>query len=128
MSIFDDCNISNDKSWFIQKRATFTFTYLLTDEAGLAIDLTGCVASAQIREQPTSTISLLDLTAGNGRIIVTPLLGRIDIKILASDTATLTFGGAIADVFLNNSTTGDAIKIPNNDFIEVRTIEAVTQI
>lgn len=54
------------------------------------INLTGAVVAIQFRDKPDGLL-LANLTVLNGGLVVTPLLGQIDIYITAAQTAAYTF-------------------------------------
>lgn len=62
------------------------------------MDLTGYVARMQIRKTIESPHILLELTTENTRITITPLTGRLDLVIGATDTAGLDFTTAVYDL------------------------------
>lgn len=55
------------------------------------VDLAGYSGEMQIREAPQSTTVLLLLTVANGRVIIDNAAKTITLKILAVDTAAITF-------------------------------------
>jgi DNA-binding IclR family transcriptional regulator len=63
---------------------TWTRAWLLTDEAGAAIDLTGATARLQVRDQAGSVVVSASTT--DGRITITPAAGRIDMTVPYSAT------------------------------------------
>lgn len=77
----------------IQQGATFTLAITWRDGDGVAIPLTGYTAAMQVRASYTATDKLVDITdssSSQGQITLGGAEGTIDIKILASHTATLT--------------------------------------
>jgi DNA-binding IclR family transcriptional regulator len=63
---------------------TWTRAWLLTDEAGAAIDLTGATARLQVRDQAGNVVVSASTT--DGRITITPAAGRIDMTVPYSAT------------------------------------------
>ena len=85
----------------IEQGATYNLSFLYQDENGDAINLTGMTARMQLRRQFASDTALLSLTTENGRITITPLEGKIELYIGATDTALLT-GSGVYDFELVN--------------------------
>lgn len=62
------------------------------------IDLTGCTARMQVREEVESAAVLLELTTENGRIALGGTAGTMDLLIDAGTTAAITWGGGVWDL------------------------------
>lgn len=62
------------------------------------VDLTGCTARAQIREEVDSPEILLELTTENGRIELGGTAGTIRILIDAATTAAMTWESGVYDL------------------------------
>lgn len=76
----------------IDQGATFdkTFTWKTgTKTNAVPVDLTGCKARAQIREELESDAVLLELTTENQRIVLGGPTGEIRLLVKATDTAAL---------------------------------------
>jgi DNA-binding IclR family transcriptional regulator len=58
---------------------TWTRAWLLTDEAGASIDLTGATARLQVRDQTGAVV--ISASTTDGRITITPAQGRIDMTV-----------------------------------------------
>ncbi len=56
---------------------------------GVAVNLTGYTARAQVRSTWDSATKLLDLNTGNGKIVITPASGLVELAVAASDTSAL---------------------------------------
>ncbi|CAM4266416.1 Phage tail protein [Comamonas aquatilis] len=85
----------------IDQGATFdkTFTWKTGTKANaVPVDLTGCKARAQFREDIESDVVLLELTTENNRIVLGGPTGEIRILISATDTAALRWTGAVFDL------------------------------
>lgn len=82
----------------IEKGATYAHTLFWKDAANLAIDLTGCTAKMHVRDTVDAVQVLLELSTVNTRIIITPLLGRIDLYISDEDTTLLVGLGGVYDL------------------------------
>jgi len=94
----------------IEKGATYRHTLFWKDSANTAINLTGCTARIQVRESIDSPIVIVELSTSNNRIIITPLLGKIDLYISSADTSALVGFGGVYDmeVYFSN---GDVIRL-----------------
>ena len=62
------------------------------------IDLTGCTARMQVREEVESTAVLLELTTENGRIALGGTAGTVELLVDADTTAAITWGGGAWDL------------------------------
>ena len=87
----------------IEKGATFYKTWLYKDSDLVAISLSGYEARMQIRERKTSTSFLVELTSAPAAGITledAAETGRIDVRIGADVTDTLTFNTGVYDLEL----------------------------
>lgn len=82
----------------IYQGATFRRRLRWMDAARQPIDLTGCTARMQIREEVDATAVLLGLTTENARIALGGAAGTIDLTIAATDTAALTWPAGVWDL------------------------------
>jgi hypothetical protein len=83
----------------IKQGATFTRTILWEDAAGYPFDMTGWTAKLQIRAGYSSISPLLTLTSSPAAgIVITPLIGQIDITITAAQSATIQQDRAVYDI------------------------------
>ncbi len=85
----------------IEQGATFRHALVVKQGTGTSApvaNLTGYTARMQIRTEVESSQVLIALTTENGRITITPLDGRIDLTISATDTAALNFESGVHDV------------------------------
>jgi hypothetical protein len=86
----------------IDQGATFNkkFTWMTGANKATAVpvDLTGCKARAQFREELESGVVLLELTTENQRIVLGALTGDIRLVISATDTAALDWTTAVYDL------------------------------
>ncbi|SOE35305.1 hypothetical protein [Delftia acidovorans] len=62
------------------------------------IDLTGCTARMQVREEVESTAVLLELTTENDRLVLGGTAGTVDLLVDASTTATITWSSGVHDL------------------------------
>ncbi len=60
----------------------------------------GCIAAMQLRATIDSAEIISTLTTENGKIIIDPVTGNIELKIPASETETFTFAKAVYDLEL----------------------------
>jgi hypothetical protein len=82
----------------IEKGSTYRNTLYWKDSLNVAINLTGCTARLQVRDTVDTATFTLELTTANGGIIITPLLGQIDLYISAASTTTLIGTGGVYDL------------------------------
>lgn len=76
-----------------------TFDDVLTwKSAGVPVDLTGCTARMQVREQIDSPSVLLSLTTENGGIVLGGTSGTVSIHMSAVDTAAITWTAGVFDL------------------------------
>ena len=66
------------------------------------LDLTGYTANMQIRATIAALVPIITLSSANGRIVITPLTGRIALNLPASYAAALTIGYAVYDLLLTS--------------------------
>ncbi len=97
----------------IEQGSEFSQVLYWKDANEVAIDLTGYKARMHIRSSSYSATTLLELTTENGRIIITPLTGKIEIKILASVTETFTWNSGVYDLELYV----EGSPSPENDYV-----------
>lgn len=82
----------------IYQGATFKRRLRWMDATRQPIDLTGCTARMQVREEIESPTVLLGLTTENARIALGSAAGTIDLTIAATDTAALTWAAGVWDL------------------------------
>lgn len=68
--------------------------YYKTKSTGQPIDLTKWHGRMQLRELVTSAVIDVEITTANGRMVITPHLGQINIEVDASITQNLVKGNA----------------------------------
>lgn len=81
----------------IREGATFRRRLRWLDSKKRPVNLTGATITAQIRDRADGNL-LLDLNVGNGRIVVTPTQGQIDLFIAPADTSQMTYTKAAWDL------------------------------
>lgn len=64
----------------IEQGTDLTVPFVLKNSDGTFVDLTGCAVRMQLRKNYYSEEAVDTLTTDNGRISVTPLEGRFDLK------------------------------------------------
>lgn len=72
------------------------------NSAGSAVDLTGYTAKLQVRESVDSGI-ITEFSTANNRITINASLGKITLKMLASDTAALPLISGVYDLRLTDA-------------------------
>lgn len=92
----------------IEQGATFELVFIYQDEAGNPFDLTGMTARMQLRRTYNSPTSIIELTTANNRIVFDPFIGKITLRIAATDTAALT-GSGVYDLELIDGSTVNRI-------------------
>ena len=78
-----------------------TFRKRLTWKAGtpaVPVDLTGCTARMQVREEVDSPAALLTLTTENGGIALGGAAGTIELVVEAEDSAAFTWNSGAWDL------------------------------
>ena len=81
----------------IKQGSTFSKVLIYKDDDGVVINLTGYQAKMQLRESVNSNV-LLELTTANGRLIITPLEGKIEMHLTPAETKALSFCKALYDL------------------------------
>ncbi len=90
----------------IEQGTTWRHSLSLKAGAGAsapALDLTGYIARMQLRAELAAPDVLLELTTTNTRITITPLDGRIDLLVSATDTTALEFDRAVYDLEIESA-------------------------
>jgi len=83
-----------------EQGATFQRTLVWQDETETPINLTGYSARMQVRPSIKSTEVVIELTTANGRIVLYPALGKIELLLTAVQTAALTAKQCVYDLEL----------------------------
>ncbi len=85
----------------IERGATYTCEVLaVDDDTRAAIDLTDYTARMMIKRSTSEAEALLELTTGNGRIIITVGTGSVMIYLTAIETAALDWARGVYDLEL----------------------------
>jgi hypothetical protein len=82
----------------VEKGATYRHTLIWKSSTGSPIDLTGCTAKMQVREEATAASVLLELSTTNHRIEITPLTGQLDFFVDDAVTDLLATEGGVYDL------------------------------
>ena len=72
----------------------------LKNEDGSIKDLTGCSAYMQIRDYPFSLEARLSASSLNGKLVITPTTGVIQMRFSAADTALLVVKHGVYDLLV----------------------------
>jgi hypothetical protein len=94
----------------IDKGATYRHTLYWKDKLKAPINLTGVTARMQVRVTVDSEMVILDLRTELGGLVITPLLGRIDIYLSHEDTASISADSGVYDLELTFSS-GDVVRL-----------------
>ncbi len=81
--------------------ATFRTPFVWkTGEPGseVIVDLTDCTARMQVRKNYKATTTEIELTTGNGRVIIGEDTGTITLHLTATETSALTFTKGVYDL------------------------------
>lgn len=92
--------MASKQNFTIEQRATFKRTLIWRSKLKRPINLTGYTARLQIRASAADPTVLLELSTSNGRIIITPLAGKIELIVSDEDTSLLTFKSGVYDLKL----------------------------
>lgn len=92
-----------DADFIIHKGETIDQKMTWSDACGNAIDLTGYTAKLQARYKVTDVSPFLDLSTGNGGIILGGTAGTITIRVSSTATALLDAGRGIYDLRMTDS-------------------------
>ena len=95
--------MAGQKNFEVDQNATFTFIVEYKDNNGLPIDLTGATAKMQVRDTKGGTKLAFSLTSPSGGISITPLLGKLTIKITPTQTNKLFYPKSSYDIMITDS-------------------------
>lgn len=91
----------------VDQGTTFTRTFNLTGANGVAYDLSDYTVDAQIRRSYSSSSGLSFSTA----IVGASANGALSISLNATETLSLKYGRYVYDIKLNNTTTGEKLRV-----------------
>jgi hypothetical protein len=95
--------MAGQKNFEVDQNATFSFIVEYKDNNGLPIDLTGSTAKMQVRDLKGGDKLAFTLTSPSGGIVITPLLGKLTIKMTPTQTSKLFYPKSSYDVMLTDS-------------------------
>lgn len=87
----------------IEQDASFRLRLYWKDERQRAINLTGYSAVLQMRNSHSDAV-LLEMSTANGKIVLTPTTGAIDLTLTDEETGAITWLRASYDLSLEDST------------------------
>lgn len=88
----------------VKQGSSFSQKFVYENSAGVPYNLTGYGAKMQVREYFNGPV-LLELTTDNGKLVITPLTGEIEMILKPLDTKSLNFSKAIydLDIYIGNN-------------------------
>jgi hypothetical protein len=95
--------MAGQKNFEVDQNTTFTFTIDYADANGVPINLTGATAKMQVRDSKGGQKLAFTLTSPSGGITITPLLGKLVIKMTPTQTSKLFYPKSEYDVMLTDS-------------------------
>lgn len=95
--------MAGQKNFEVDQNATFSFIVEYKDNSGLPIDLTGATAKMQVRDTKGGTKLAFSLTSPAGGITITPLLGKLTIKMTPTQTNKLFYPKSSYDIMVTDS-------------------------
>jgi len=102
--------MAGQKNFEVDQNATFLFIVEYKDNDGLPIDLTGSTAKMQVRDTKGGSKLAFSLTSPAGGITITPLLGKLTIKMTPTQTNKLFYPKSSYDIMVTDSN-GNKIKM-----------------
>jgi hypothetical protein len=102
--------MAGQKNFEVDQNATFSFIVEYKDNDGLPIDLTGSTAKMQVRDTKGGSKLAFSLTSPAGGITITPLLGKLTIKMTPTQTNKLFYPKSSYDIMVTDSN-GNKIKM-----------------
>jgi len=102
--------MAGQKNFEVDQNATFSFIVEYKDNNGLPIDLTGSTAKMQVRDTKGGSKLAFSLTSPAGGITITPLLGKLTIKMTPTQTNKLFYPKSSYDIMVTDSN-GNKIKM-----------------
>jgi len=95
--------MAGQKNFEVDQNATFSFIVEYKDNNGLPIDLTGATAKMQVRDTKGGSKLAFSLTSPAGGITITPLLGKLSIKMTPTQTNKLFYPKSSYDIMVTDS-------------------------
>ena len=97
--------MAGQKNFEVDQNTTFSFIVEYKDNNGLPIDLTGSSAKLQVRDTKGGSKLAFTLTSPAGGITITPLLGKLTIKMTPTQTSKLFYPKSSYDIMITDSNT-----------------------
>ncbi len=97
--------MAGQKNFEVDQNTTFSFIVEYKDNNGLPIDLTGATAKLQVRDTKGGSKLAFTLTSPAGGITITPLLGKLTIKMTPTQTSKLFYPKSSYDIMITDSNT-----------------------
>jgi hypothetical protein len=97
--------MAGQKNFEVDQNTTFSFIVEYRDNNGLPIDLTGASAKLQVRDTKGGSKLAFTLTSPAGGITITPLLGKLTIKMTPTQTSKLFYPKSSYDIMITDSNT-----------------------
>jgi hypothetical protein len=97
--------MAGQKNFEVDQNATFSFIVEYKDNNGSPIDLTGATAKMQVRDTKGGSKLAFTLTSPSGGITITPLLGKLSIKMTPTQTSKLFYPKSSYDIMITDSNT-----------------------
>jgi hypothetical protein len=97
--------MAGQKNFEVDQNTTFSFIVEYKDNNGLPIDLTGASAKLQVRDTKGGSKLAFTLTSPLGGITITPLLGKLTIKMTPTQTSKLFYPKSSYDIMITDSNT-----------------------
>jgi len=97
--------MAGQKNFEVDQNTTFSFIVEYKDNNGLPIDLTGATAKMQVRDTKGGSKLAFTLTSPAGGITITPLLGKLSIKMTPTQTSKLFYPKSSYDIMITDSNT-----------------------
>jgi hypothetical protein len=97
--------MAGQKNFEVDQNATFSFIVEYKDNNGSPIDLTGASAKMQVRDTKGGSKLAFTLTSPAGGITITPLLGKLSIKMTPTQTSKLFYPKSSYDIMITDSNT-----------------------
>jgi len=95
--------MAGQKNWEVDQNATFRFVVEYKDTDGDPINLTGASAKMQVRDTKGGSKLAFSLTSPSGGIVITPLLGKLTIKMTPTQTNKLFYPKSSYDIMVTDS-------------------------
>ena len=102
--------MASQKNFEVDQNTTFSFILEYKDSSGNAINLTNATAKLQVRDTKGGAKLAVTLTSPSGGIVITPLLGKLTVKMTPTQTNKLFYPKSSYDLMVIDSN-GNKIKL-----------------